>query len=206
MSIEVVQTIRTYFQSHFSSRLLLLILITLPAVLLFLPGGANAGALWFWLLALLTIVALWVMIGRPAETDPAAAAPQLRAIHPGDEPESVRRIMAIDDATEDPSGVRAFRGTLNVDAEHALATLRNDLGPGAVPLIQPGRDGRTTVVLLPSAVEQQTMEFKVRPWLHWLVRADRGDHHVRRSCTSRGESAENTGPVCRRSSVLTGAA
>jgi hypothetical protein len=149
---------------------LLLILITLPAVLLFLlPEGGFAGALWFWLLALLTVVALWIMIGRPAETDPAAAAPQPRTIHPGDQPESVRRIMAIDDAIEDPNGVRVFRGKLNDDAEHALATLKNDLDPAAVPLIQPGPDDRTTVVLLPRAVEQQTMEFNVRPSLHWLL-------------------------------------
>ena len=111
VSIEVVQIYADILSSQFSSRLLVLVLITLPAVLLFLlPEGGIAGALWFWLLALLTIVVLWVVVGRPADTDHAAAAPRPRAIDPDDQPESVRPIMPIDESIEDPSGVRVFRG------------------------------------------------------------------------------------------------
>jgi membrane-associated protease RseP (regulator of RpoE activity) len=77
--------------------------------------------------------------------------------------------MNVDEAVEVPPGVRIFRGTLRQDAERAFDSLKSEVGPGMVPLLQPDAGGRTSIVLLPESVEQATLERPVRPWLHWLL-------------------------------------
>ena len=77
--------------------------------------------------------------------------------------------MDVDEAIEVPPGVRIFRGTLRQDAERTFDSLKQEVGPEIVPLLQPDAGGRTSIVLLPKPVEQATMEQHIRPWLHWLL-------------------------------------
>src|SRR5262245_47476358 len=107
----------------------MLLVIMLPVLILFLlPGGSMAGARWFWLLAVLIVLLVWSMLGRPAD-DGLQPFAHPRPLAPGEQPDAVLRSMNVDEAVEVPSGVRIFRGTLKNDAENAFATLRQGVGP-----------------------------------------------------------------------------
>jgi hypothetical protein len=55
-------------QQSSAGRLRILLLLTLPLLILFfLPGGGIIGVIWFRLFALMTILLLWSMIGRPED-------------------------------------------------------------------------------------------------------------------------------------------
>jgi membrane-associated protease RseP (regulator of RpoE activity) len=150
-------------------RLLLLLLLTLPLILLFLlPGGSVVHALWFWVVALVSIVLLWTLMGRPAD-DTVPAGDQPRDVPADLQPDVVRRHMAVDDAVELPAGVRVFRGTLRDDPDRLFDKLKEELPPEVVPMLQPDKDGRAAVLLIPRSVEEAALEKPVRPALHWLL-------------------------------------
>jgi membrane-associated protease RseP (regulator of RpoE activity) len=157
------------FQGNVMARLIMLLLITLPLLILFLlPAGSMAAGVWFWLLAFLSVLLIWSILGRPADEQlTAAAGPRQLSLE--EQPSAIRRHMTVEEATEVPPGVRIFRGTLKEDAETTLAKLKEEVGPEMVPLLQPDSGGRTSVVLLPKPVEAAAMERPVRPWLHWLL-------------------------------------
>jgi hypothetical protein len=151
------------------ARILILVLLTLPLVALFLlPAGTAAQAIWFWPFAMLILLLLWFLIGRPRDEDvPVAAGPRPLSLE--DEPPAIRRHMDVDEAVELPEGVRVFRGTLREDADQAYDSIKREADPGVVPLLQPDRGGRTALFLLPRAVEQRSLEHKVRPGIHLLL-------------------------------------
>jgi membrane-associated protease RseP (regulator of RpoE activity) len=157
------------FQGNVPARLITLLLIMLPLfILFFLPGGSIATGLLFWLLVLLSVVLVWSVLGRPPNDGlPAFAGP--RRLELEDQPGPIRRHMDVDEAIEVPPGVRIFRGTLRQDAERTFDSLKQEVGPEIVPLLQPDAGGRTSIVLLPKPVEQATMERHILPWLHWLL-------------------------------------
>ena len=136
--------------------MLFLLLLMLPLLILFfLPGGSFAGAAWFWVLALLTILLLWSMLGRPRDED-LGSQPTARTLKVDEHPDFVRRHMKVDEAKELPPGVRVFRGTLRDDAQQAYADLKQQLEPGTVPFLQPSSGGRTALILLPRPVDARS--------------------------------------------------
>jgi hypothetical protein len=52
-------------------------------------------------------------------------------------------------------GVRIFRGTLRQDAERTFDSLKQEVGPEIVPLLQPDAGGRTSIVLCRSPWSKQ---------------------------------------------------
>jgi hypothetical protein len=144
-------------------------LIMLPLfILFFLPGGSIATGLLFWMLAFLSVLLVWFVLGRPADDGlPAFAGP--RRLELEEQPGPIRRHMNVDEAVEVPPGVRIFRGTLRQDAQRAFDSLKAEVGPEIVPLVQPDAGGRTSIVLLPKPFEEAALERPVRPWLHWLL-------------------------------------
>ena len=160
---------RERLRRNAAGRLVLLLLVTLPMLLAFLlPAGSVAGAIWFWLLALGTVLLIWTVMGRPADEDiPAFTGP--RRLTPEDQPPTVGRVLAVDEGMEMPPGVRIFRGRLREDADRAFADLKKEMGSDTVAMLQQQGEGRTAVVLLPKPVEEATLERPVRPWLHWLL-------------------------------------
>jgi membrane-associated protease RseP (regulator of RpoE activity) len=157
------------FQGNAAARLITLLLTMLPLLILFLlPAGSMAAGLWFWLVALLSVLLVWSVLGRPEDEGlPIVAGP--RQLQLDEQPGAVRRHMNVDEVLEMQPGVRVFRGTLKEDAESAFASLRQEVGPAIVPLLQPEAAGRASLVLLPKLVEEATMERPIRPWLHWLL-------------------------------------
>ena len=58
------------FPGNAGARLITLLVVMLPLLVLFLlPGGSMAGVLWFWLLALVAVLLIWSMLGRPPDDD-----------------------------------------------------------------------------------------------------------------------------------------
>jgi membrane-associated protease RseP (regulator of RpoE activity) len=160
---------RDYLRQNVSARLLLLLLLTLPLLILFLlPAGSFASVVWFWMFAFLTIVMLWLLMGRPADNTPPPSE-QPRELPPEEQPDLLRRHMHIEEAMEFPQGVKVFRGNLHEDAGRAYEQIKQEVEPGTVPLLQAAAGGATSVILVPRPVEEATMEHKVRPWLHWLL-------------------------------------
>ena len=144
------------------------LLVLWPLMMLFMmPGGALlAGPLWFWMFMLLS---LWLLFGiRGAEAVPAEETGP-RMLHEAEQPTVVREVMRVDVATEQPEGLRIFRGRLKQPAESAYARLRSVLGQDTVPLLQKDDTAPATIVLMPAAVERAALERPIRPWVHWLL-------------------------------------
>ena len=153
-------------------RLLLILLLLLPlAVLFLLPGGGFvAGGVLFWVVLLICFLLIARMLGTP-QGPAGAEARSMRTLADEEQPEIIRDVMTVNVATEDPAGVRRFRGQLREPADAAFAKLRRGLTAGNVPLLQDDDETGATVILMPKPVEEARFERPVRPWVHWLLLA-----------------------------------
>ncbi len=160
---------RKYSRDDMATRLVTILLFILALTVMFLlPAGGLAHAVWFWLFMLVSTVLLWALLGRPADDGlPAPTGP--RPIVSEEQPDVVRRYMAVDAAVQLPPGIRMFRGRLREDADRTYESLIRAVPPETVPMLQEGADGRTALVLLPRTVEEATLERPVKAWLHWLL-------------------------------------
>lgn len=152
------------------TRLLLILLLLWPLIILFLlPGGGFVfGAVWFWLALLLCLFLIWLILGRPRdETERMAEAREPRAVPEPEQPEPVREVMDVREATEQ-AGVQVYRGGLRESAA-VFEKLKRAFSPGTVPLLQEDKKLGAAILLLPKSVEEQKLERPVRPWLHWLL-------------------------------------
>ncbi|HEY7090195.1 MAG TPA: site-2 protease family protein [Tepidisphaeraceae bacterium] len=159
-------------------RLVLILLFVLPLVALFLmPGHLLYLSQWFWLGLLLSVLAIWLVLGVPPEerAGHAASAAAVVPVPPGgprmlmpeELPSVVRQVMDVQSAFEQ-AGVQAYRGRLKETPERAYEQLKQAAGTETVPLVQEDVDG-VAVVLVPRRVEQQILERPIRWWLHWLL-------------------------------------
>ena len=154
------------------SRLLLILLLLSPLFILFLlpGGGLMQGGLWFWLVLLLCWWFIWSMLGMPkGETAQLEKAEEPRILAESDQPEAVREVMNVREATEE-AGVQMYRGRLREPASAAFDKLKRAFTPGTVPLLQ-GEDEKlgAEILLLPRRIEEEKLERPVRSWLHWLL-------------------------------------
>jgi hypothetical protein len=69
---------RKRFQGNAAARLITLLLTMLPLLIFFLlPAGSLAAGMWFWLVALLSILLVWSVLGRPEDEGlPMVAGPR----------------------------------------------------------------------------------------------------------------------------------
>lgn len=161
---------RDSVQQNTWSRLLIVIAVLIPlAILFFLPGvPALTGMVWFWILLLLCFWLILTMAGTSEEADEVASR-QPRMLHEEEQPQAVRDLMDVRVATEDPAGVRVFRGRLRESASAAFERLKRALGGETVPMLQEDEQLEASVVLVPKPVEEATMERPTRPWVNWLL-------------------------------------
>src|SRR5205823_5679441 len=121
----------------------------------------------FWLALL---VCFWVLFSMtPATPGIAANEPGPRMLSQSEQPEAVRAVMRVDVATERPDGTRTFRGRLYQSAEAAYARLRAESPTNVVPLLQEDETEPAAILLVPRAVEGETLQRPVRPWIHWVL-------------------------------------
>ena len=157
------------FRSRLWWKILLALWLIVPLTLLLLwPGdGWLRGGLWFWLFLLICIWMIWMMAAVPASADETEEAGP-RMLPEAEQPDVVRDVMHVRIATEHACS-RIFRGRLRQPAETAYERLKESLGEATVPLVQQDDELGAAIVLMPSSVEQATLERPVRPWLHWLL-------------------------------------
>lgn len=153
------------------SRLLLILLLLLPLALLFLgPGGAVLGpGLWFWAVLLVCFWLLLLMLGMPEQVDGMSPARFPRMLPEPEQPDVIKDVMAVNIATEDPAGVKVFRGRLRESASGVYEQLKRAVGGSTVPLLQDDEETEAAIVLIPRPIERATLEHRVRPWVHWLL-------------------------------------
>ena len=153
------------------SRLLIVIAVLIPLAVLFLIPGlpAFSSIFSFWLLLLLCFWLIWAMVGTQESTtvDTAPAGP--RMLHEEEQPEAVRDVMKVQVATEEPTGVRIFRGRLRESASAAFERLKRNLGRETVPMLQEDDQLEASIVLMPRPVEQAALGREVRPLVNWLL-------------------------------------
>jgi Zn-dependent protease len=152
-------------------RLLLVLVTLLPLIVLFLlpTGGFLASTLWFWLFLLLIFWLIATMVGMPQQAERPGRLREPRMVGEEQQPAAVREVMTVHVATENPDGVRIFRGRLRESAEAAYATLTRACGANTVPLLQEDDESGAAIVLMPKPVERKTLEQPVRLWIHWLL-------------------------------------
>ena len=151
-------------------RLLLILAFLLPVLLLFLlPGGGLMAAHWFWFVLLLCFLVLLFMVGGPVEATAVAQQPERRMLTAEEQPEGIREVMDIEVATEEPTGVRIFRGRLRTPAAVAYSKLKQAVTARTVPLVQEDEQSGAAIMLMPKPVEEEALEKPVRPWVNWLL-------------------------------------
>lgn len=152
-------------------RLLLILAFLLPVLLLFLlPGGGLITAVhWFWFVLLLCFIVLLFMVGGPSEATAVAQRPERRMLAAEEQPEGIREVMDIEIATEEPTGVRIFRGRLRAPAAVAYNQLKQAFTARTVPLVQEDEQSGAAIMLMPKPVEEAVLEKPVRPWVNWLL-------------------------------------
>lgn len=167
---------RNYSRANHWTRLLLILLFLWPLICLFLlPVGPIMAIWWFWILGLFSAFLIWMLLGRPADSDHPASRPALSIPLPNqpaaafDRPEAVKAVMDIRDAAELPGGIQVFRGDLREPAESAYEHLSGGLTTATVPLLQKDEKGTSTIILMPREVEQQVMERRPQVWINWLL-------------------------------------
>ena len=130
---------RKYSRDDIATRLVTIVVFILALTVMFLlPAGRLAHAVWFWLFILVTTVVLWALLGRPGDDGlPAPSGP--RPIVFEEQPDIVRRYMAVDDAVQLPAGIRMFRGRLREDADRIYEGLKRAVPPETVPDAAGGR-------------------------------------------------------------------
>lgn len=158
-------------RSPASAQLLLILAFLLPVLLLFLlPGmGLMAAAHWLWFVLLLCFVALLFMTGGPVEDAAIPERPERRMLAPEQQPENIREVMDVEVATEEPAGVRIFRGRLRTSAAVAYNKLKQALTARTVPMVQGDEQSGAAILLMPKPVEEAVLEKPVRPWVNWLL-------------------------------------
>lgn len=155
--------------NELSSRLIYILLLSLPLIILFLmPGGALLGGMWFWMVLLFCFWMIWALIGTPADEGEPMLEAEPRMLHESDQPAVIREEMDVRIATEE-QGVQVFRGRLREPATAVFAKLKSALSDRTVPLIQEDKKLGSAIILLPKPVEEAALEKPVRPWLHWLL-------------------------------------
>ena len=152
-----------------SSRLILILLISLPLVILFLlPGGAMVGSIWFMLALMVCFLLIWTIIGRPVDEEAAVAETRPRMLSESEQPDSVKAVMDVHVATEH-GGVRAFQGPLKLPASEAFENLSRTLEPGSIPLIQEDERHGQSIILIPGDSSDEEIGNPTRPVIHWLL-------------------------------------
>ena len=145
------------------ARLLFVLAVLLPfAVLFLLPGAAPAhGGFWFWVILLACFWLMLSMIGRPAEV---ASEPQdPRMLHENEQFAAIRDVMDVRIATEDPSGVRTFRGRLRGSAASVHDKLKQAFSIRATPMVQEDEELGASILLVPHSTVAVAAERDVRP-------------------------------------------
>ena len=152
--------------------LLLVLFLLMPLMMLFLmPGhGMYYAALhWFWFTLLITWLVMWLVFGGMAARG-AVEEPEPRVLPEADQPETVREVMNVTSATEEPSGTRVFRGRLRASANEAYAKLKAAFAPRTVPLLaDDDRVGGAAILLVPQPVEKETLEHRSHWWVSGLL-------------------------------------
>lgn len=147
------------------------IAVLLPFVILFLlPGGAPLyGGFWFWVILLACFWLMLSMIDSPADaaSEPQAAGP--RMLHEDEQSAAIRDVMDVRIATEDPSGVRTFRGRLRESAAGVYDKLKHAFSSQATPMVQEDVELGASILLVPHPTAAVAAERDVRPWVHWLL-------------------------------------
>jgi len=113
-------------------RILMVLIFLIPLAFLFLAPGVPmhfAGS-WFWVALLVCFFLIFSMLGMSTpETAEEPAGPKM--IHEQEQPDAIKEIMSVRVATEEPSGVRVFRGRLRESAARAYEKLRTGLSDSA---------------------------------------------------------------------------
>lgn len=151
------------------ARLVFVLAVLVPFVILFLiPGAAPAySGFWFWVVLLACFWLMLSMIGSPAE---AASEPQApRMLHENEQSAAIRDVMDVRIATEDPSGVRTFRGRLRESAAGAYDKLKQAFSNQATPMVQEDEELGASIILVPHSTEAGAAERDTRRWVPWLL-------------------------------------
>lgn len=157
-------------KTHVWFRVLMVLIFLAPLAFLFLAPGVPvyfAGA-WFWIALLVCFFLIFSMLGMGTpKTAEEPAGP--RMIHEEEQPETIKEIMTVRVATEEPSGVRVFRGRLRESATRSYEKLRSAFSDRTVPMMQEDEELGASILLVPKPVEKGTMEHPVHPWVNWLL-------------------------------------
>ena len=152
--------------------LLLVLFLLMPLTMLFLMPGHGmhyAAVHWFWFTMLITWLVMWLVFGGIGARG-AVEEPEPRVLPEADQPETVREVMNVTSATEEPSGTRVFRGRLRESAASAYDKLKAAFAPRAVPLLtDDDRAGGAAIMLLPQRVEKETLERRSHSWVSGLL-------------------------------------
>lgn len=157
-------------KTHVWFRILMVVIFLIPLAFLFLAPGvpAHFAGLWFWVALLVCFFLIFSMLGMPTpERAEEPAGPKM--IHEQEQPDAIREIMTVRVATEEPSGVRVFRGRLRESAARAYEKLRTGLSDRTVPMMQEDEELGASILLVPKPIEKTTMEHPARPWVNWLL-------------------------------------
>jgi len=159
---------KTNRTNEISSRLIFILLLSLPlAVLFLLPGGAVINHAWFWIALMFGFLLMWMLIGVPAHDDATVIETRPRMLGENEQHESVRAVMDVEVATEQ-DGIQAYRGRLRQPADTAYESLVSALPEGNVPLIQEDDRHGQAIFLIPGEGSDALVK-PVRPWFHWLL-------------------------------------
>jgi membrane-associated protease RseP (regulator of RpoE activity) len=157
-------------KTHVWFRVLMVLIFLAPLAFLFLAPGVpvHFAGVWFWVALLVCFFLLFSMLGMPTPKTAAERAGP-RMIHEQEQPEAIKEIMSVRVATEEPTGVRVFRGRLRESAALAYEKLRTGLTDRTVPMMQEDEELGASILLVPKPVEKATMEHTVHPWVNWLL-------------------------------------
>lgn len=157
-------------------------------IYILLPSGALLGAMWFWLLLLVSFWLIWMLIGVPPDEGAPPAETQPRMLQESDQPAVIRDAMNVRIATEE-DGVQVFRGRLRESAAAVYETLKSAFSDRAVPLIQEDEKLGSAIILLPKPVEEATMESR-------SARGCIGCFSASRCSRRRGRARHIKGSIC----------
>ena len=90
-------------------------------------------------------------------------------LHESEQSAAIREVMDVRIATEDPSGVRAFRGRLREPAAGVYDKLKHAFSSQATPMVQEDEELGASILLVPHSAVDVAAERGVRPWVPWLL-------------------------------------
>ena len=148
------------------SKLLIVLLVLWPLVLFFFLDRADVAAPpVLWILAAVAAIVGWIVLGRSRRP---YSRPAMPVTVPADTPSSITESLDVEEAVELGGGARMYEGRLRAPADVAFERVRDQLGPGFVPLLQKHGD-RTALIVLPTPVERSTLERRSRPLVNWIL-------------------------------------